>query len=248
MIVQLSVFNTMRAMLENNASLWLYGLRTTLLLAFVGTVVGLLLALVLVVMKIQTPRRDAHFMKRILVRLVRRTSILYVGFFRGTPMMVQAMLLYYGLQSLGLGIPVFTAGLVVVSLNTAAYLTEVLRAGLAALHKGQKEAALALGMSPYATYRFVLFPQALKNMVPAIGNELVVNLKDTAVLSVIGVTEMFYMGRRIGSARYQFTESFIIVSLLYLLVVNIAVWLLGKLTNMRTRRASIPRSDSGVMT
>ncbi len=230
-----SFFSNIVTMFQNNYDLFFYGLRMTLILAFVGTGVGLLIALVLAYVKVQEITTSQRF-KAFLQRILQGFAYGYVGFFRGTPMIVQAMLFYYGMQRMGFDIRVLTAGLIVVSLNTAAYLTEVIRSGLNALDKGQKEAGLSLGLSMRQVYLLILYPQALKNMIPAIGNELVVNIKDTAVLSVIGVSELFYMGRRVGSASYLFTEAFIIVSVMYLVIVSIAMTMLHRLGNGNPRK------------
>ncbi|TVP96252.1 MAG: amino acid ABC transporter permease [Acholeplasmatales bacterium] len=232
-------------MFIDHHDLLLYGVRNTLILAIFGTIFGLLLALVLVVFRLGGFQVSSGWFRHLQKRVLKIATALYIGFFRGTPMMVQAMILYYGLQTAGVRIPVLMAGLVVVSLNTAAYLTEILKAGILSLDAGQSEAALSLGLTPGQTYRRVVFPQALRNMLPAIGNELVVNIKDTAVLSVIGVSELFFMGRRVGSASYRFTEAFVLVSILYLVLVNAAVFLLMRLT--RHRKSSLPVSDSGVL-
>jgi putative lysine transport system permease protein len=171
-----------------------------------------------------------------------------VAFFRGTPMLVQAMVFYYGLNQLGVRIGFFEAGLTVVSLNTAAYLTEILKAGLLSLDGGQKEAALSLGMTHMQSYRYILLPQALKNMIPAIGNELIVNIKDTAVLSVIGVGELFYMGRAIASQTYRYTEAFILVSIVYLITVLIAVELLKRISLWLGKEPkALPSSSGGLL-
>lgn len=226
------------SMFTDNIDIWLSGIRNTILLSIIGTIIGLTIAFPLVVLKVQTIKKQTPWPYRILRRVGKRFSHIYVGFFRGTPMMVQAMLLYFGLLTLGFRIPVLIAGLIVISLNTAAYLTEVLRSGLLGLDKGQTEAALSLGLTVNQTYRRILFPQALRNMLPAIGNELVVNIKDSSVLSVIGVTEIFYFGRRIGGASYSYAEAFIIVSLIYLIIVHLAVYLLERLTKIKPNLGS----------
>jgi len=222
--------------------LLLEGLQTTLLLAVIGTIAGLFIALLLITVQSFHVMPGEPFVTRASKRLSARLSKIYVAFFRGTPMLVQAMVFYYGLNQMGVRIGFFAAGLIVVSLNTAAYLTEVLKAGLNSLDVGQTEASLSLGMSHFQTYVRVLLPQALKNMVPAIGNELIVNIKDTAVLSVIGVGELFYMGRAIASTTYRYTEAFILVSLVYLVTVLIAVEVLKRVAALFGKEA--PRLTS----
>ncbi|MGM0436220.1 MAG: amino acid ABC transporter permease [Bacillota bacterium] len=215
--------------------LYLQGIMYTLLLAIAGTLIGLFIAFILVIMKIQTLNRYGLLITRALKWVSKRFAEIYVTVFRGTPMMVQAMLFYYGLARAGVRMPVLVAGLTVVSLNTAAYLTEILRSGLQGLDEGQREAAESLGMSTRQIYQKILFPQAFKNMIPAIGNELIVNLKDTAVLSVIGTTELFYMGRSVAGAHYRYTEAFVIVAVIYLVIVMIAVYGLRKLSEYMGR-------------
>ncbi len=229
--------------------LYLQGIMYTLLLAIAGTLIGLFIAFILVIMKIQTLNRYGLLITRALKWVSKRFAEIYVTVFRGTPMMVQAMLFYYGLARAGVRMPVLVAGLTVVSLNTAAYLTEILRSGLQGLDEGQREAAESLGMSTRQIYQKILFPQAFKNMIPAIGNELIVNLKDTAVLSVIGTTELFYMGRSVAGAHYRYTEAFVIVAVIYLIIVMIAVYGLRKLSEYMGRESKhILQNESGDLT
>jgi len=229
----------------NGYPLLLEGLQSTLLLAFLGTTFGLLWALVLITIQSVNVMPHEPLVTRIIKKSLSRFSKIYVAFFRGTPMLVQAMVFYYGLNQLGFRIGFFEAGLTVVSLNTAAYLTEILKAGLLSLDNGQKEAALSLGMTHMQSYQYILLPQALKNMIPAIGNELIVNIKDTAVLSVIGVGELFYMGRAIASQTYRYTEAFILVSIVYLITVLIAVELLKRISLWLGKEPKTLPSQSG---
>ncbi len=232
--------------LENNYELYLEGIKYTLIISILGTLLGLLLALLIIVFRIQeTNNRDT-----ILTKVAKRFSIIlsssYVEFFRGTPMMVQAAIFYYGLASLGVRLSIIVAGIIIVTLNTAAYLTEVLRSGINAIDKGQFEGAKSIGLTRGQMFRFIIFPQVIKNMLPAIGNELVVNIKDTAVLSVIGVSELFYMGKSIAGTYYRYTESFVITALIYLVLVLITTRLLTlfvKLIN-KNNNDTFPKSQS----
>lgn len=213
--------------LENDYTLYLSGIKFTIIIAFMGTFFGLVISLFLTVLRIQKRETRDTIMKVFGKRVSSILATSYVEFFRGTPMIVQAMIFYYGLAMMGIRLELIVAGVIVVSLNTAAYLSEVLRAGINSIDKGQMEAARSLGMSKSSGYRYVIFPQVLKNMVPAIGNELVVNIKDTAVLSVIGVGELFYMGRSIAGTYYRYTESFVIVAFIYLVIVLVTTRLLN---------------------
>lgn len=232
--------------LRNNYELYLEGIKYTLLISVLGTLLGLFLALIITVLRIQeSDKRDT-----IVTRVFKRISVIgsssYVEFFRGTPMMVQAAIFFYGLATLGFRIPIIVAGIIIVTLNTAAYLTEVLRSGINAIDKGQLEGAKSIGLTRGQMFRYIIFPQVIKNMLPAIGNELVVNIKDTAVLSVIGVSELFYMGKSVAGTYYRYTESFVLVALIYLVIVLLTTRLLTifvKIIN-GTNNYSIPRSQS----
>lgn len=211
---------------RENYPLYIEGLKYTLLISILGTSFGLLLALFITVLRIQEIDRRDSLGRRILKRCTVILSSSYVEFFRGTPMMVQAAIFYYGLATLGVRMPIIVAGVIIVTLNTAAYLTEVLRSGINAIDKGQIEGAKSIGLTRRQMFQYIIFPQVLKNMLPAIGNELVVNIKDTAVLSVIGVSELFYMGKSVAGTYYRYTESFILVALVYLITVLITTRIL----------------------
>lgn len=239
--------NNLFELFINGYPLLLEGLQSTLLLAVLGTTFGLIIGLFLITIQSIHVMPHETLLTRIFKNMLIRFSKMYVAFFRGTPMLVQAMVFYYGLNQMGLRIGFFEAGLTVVSLNTAAYLTEILKAGLQSLDQGQEEAALSLGMTHAQSYRFILLPQALKNMIPAIGNELIVNIKDTAVLSVIGVGELFYMGRAIASQTYRYTEAFILVSIVYLITVLIAVEILKRMSlYLGKEPKSLPSQSGGL--
>jgi len=212
--------------IQENYPLYLEGVKYTLLISILGTMFGLLVALFIIIFRVQeSDSRDS-----LATRFYKRTSVIlsssYVEFFRGTPMMVQAAIFFYGLAMVGVRIPIILAGIIIVTLNTAAYLTEVLRAGINSIDDGQMEASRSIGLTRGQSYKYVIFPQAIKNMIPAIGNELVVNIKDTAVLSVIGVSELFYMGKIIAGTYYRYTEAFFTVALIYLILVLITTRIL----------------------
>ena len=143
----------------------------------------------------------------------------YIEFFRGTPMMVQAMVVFYGLAlAFGISLDRTIAALFIVSINTGAYMTEIVRGGIFAVDPGQFEAAQAIGMTHGQTMRKVVVPQVLRNILPATGNEFVINIKDTAVLSVIGVADLFFQGNSAAGANFQFFQTFTIVGIIYLIM------------------------------
>lgn len=196
--------------------LFLEGIQVTLFLAVVGTFFGILIGAVIAFMRIQT----IHFTDGKAVRsikiLSRWLAIGYIDIIRGTPMIVQASLFYYGLVS-GF-MPPTIAGLVIISFNTAAYIAEIIRSGINALSSGQMEAAKSLGLNERQAMIHVILPQVMKNSLPALLNELIVNVKDSAVLSVIQVTELFYSSKSAASSSYQVLESYLIAAIIYLIL------------------------------
>lgn len=235
-------FQSMVYMLYNSKSLFLTGLWTTLRLAFFGTIIGFLLAVGLVFMRIQKPgRRDRDYIKLIKV-ICSRFSLLYVTVVRGTPMMLQACIIYYagfGLFTDHTSLSVteintiwsfYIAGLTTVSLNSAAYLSEVLRGGVESIDAGQTEAARSLGMSAWQTMMKVVFPQALKNSIPAIGNEMIINIKDSSVLNVIGVVELMYAASSVAGIYYKYLPNYVSAAVIYLIMTCCISALLSKLS------------------
>jgi putative lysine transport system permease protein len=193
------------------------GTKTTLLVALTGTVIGLIIGLgVGILRSLPDSKLDNRF-KRYFYKLIKILCGIYVEVFRGTPMIVQAMFLYFALK------PVFhwtklIAGIFVVSINTGAYMAEIMRGGIQSLDKGQNEAARSIGMSYFQTMRHIVLPQAIRNAFPAIGNEFVVNIKDTSVLNVIGVTELFFQSTSVAGITYRWPDVMLVTALIYLVL------------------------------
>jgi glutamine transport system permease protein len=148
----------------------------------------------------------------------------YIDFFRGTPLLVQIFMIYFGLPALAqsLGIPLrfdrLVAAVVALSLNSAAYIGEIVRAGIQSIEPGQAEAANSLGMSGMQTMRYIIFPQALRRMIPPLGNEFITLLKDTSLVAVIGFEELFRRGQLIVANTYRAFEIYTAVALVYLVL------------------------------
>ena len=195
--------------------MFLEGAALTLGISLLGTIIGFILALFLATAKIIKINPQDKLQIRILKTGLNKFSHLYITVFRGTPMIVQASFFWYGFGLFGNAL---LCGLFVVSLNTAAYIAEIIRGGVNSIDKGQTEASLALGMSYFQTFVFIVFPQAIKNSMPAIGNEFVINIKDTAVLSVIGIFELFNQTKKITGMHYRQLEAYAIVAVIYLIL------------------------------
>ena len=216
------------------------GIGTTIALAVFGTVIAFFLALLLVFCRIQVVDRPDNDFVRFWKVVGAGFAKVYSTVVRGTPMMVQAMIIYYGI----LGIiratgdfsgaelnqiwSPFNAGLVTVSLNSTAYMMEVLRGGIAAVDKGQMEAARSLGLSQWQAMLKVVFPQGIKNSIPGLSNELVINIKDSSVLSIISVFDLTFAARTIGGNYYEYFPAFLIAAAIYLVLTMVATWLLGR--------------------
>lgn len=247
-------------LLKEYYPLFLNGIKYTLILSLSGTILGLLLAIIITPVKIQTISKRDTKLSVVCKRAGIFLSTAYVEILRGTPMMVQAAIFYYGLRSMGIDLSlnvfnlftipgIITSGILIVSINTSAYIIEVLRGSINAIDKGQMEAARSLGMTRKQAMLKIIIPQALKNSIPAIGNEFVINIKDTSVLSIIAVTELFYMTRRINSIHFRQTEGFIIAAIIYLILTftttRILYLLSNKLSNTKEKpQLSYPTSQS----
>lgn len=227
-----------------NWPLFWYGLRITLLFAVVGTLCGFLIGLLLGgIRAIQHEEHDSLPVK-ILKYAAKGLTGFYVWFFRGTPMMVQAMLFYYGLRSLLNWTPLI-AGLVIISVNTGAYMAEIIRSGIQSVDEGQGEAARSLGMTSTQTMLSIILPQAIKNSFPSIGNEFIVNIKDSSMLNVIGVVELFFQSTSIAGSNYLFVETFISTCAIYLLLTTIASSIMSFLEGrINQTKSSFPASST----
>ena len=212
------------------APLYLSGVVNTLLLAVAATVLGCLIGLACGLLNTIPIYPQDRLPRRVLLRLLRAVIRIYVEVFRGTPMVLQAVFLYYGL-------PYFTnnamrfdnvwaAALLVVSINTGAYMAESVRGGILSVDPGQTEGAKAIGMSHVQTMVNVILPQALRNIMPQIGNNFIINIKDTSVLSVISITDLFFVHKSVVGALYTYFESAAIVMVIYLAMTLFASYLL----------------------
>lgn len=229
-------FSKIGSIISGNYPLIIAGIVDTIILAVFGTVVGLILGIFLAYGKnVKIKSSDKKWIKTLKGVCVAFCTI-YSTVLRGTPMMVQALIFKYGCQAIGLNwsrvsfgsalLDYFNgwliAGLIVITLNTAAYMGEIVRSGLNGVDVGQIEGARSLGMSSSRTSFSIILPQALRNALPTIGNELIVNIKDSSVLNVIAVTELYYRMMIIASSTYAFLESYLILAVIYLILTLIA--------------------------
>lgn len=208
---------------------FLKGAATTFVISLIATILGFGIGLaVAVVRTIPIDENDSKG-RQLFYKIVRWILVAYIEIFRGTPMIVQAMVIYYGSAELwGIDMSPFAAALLIVSVNTGAYMAEIARGGIISIDKGQFEAAQSIGMTHRQMMTSIILPQAIRNILPSIGNEFVVNIKDTSVLNVISVTELFFMSKSAAGTYMRYFEVFFITCVIYFVltftVTRVLLW------------------------
>lgn len=237
-----STLESMLFMFYNSRAIFFSGFKTTVALAVFGTVIAFFLALLLVFLRMQVIDRSDNDFVRFWKVVGSGFARVYSTVVRGTPMMVQAMIIFFGVFGLfkmtnltttqiNAIWSTFTAGLVTIVLNSTAYMMEVLRGGIESVDAGQTEAARSLGLSQWEAMRTVVFPQGVKFAIPGLSNELVINIKDSSVLSVIGTFDLMFATTTVGGIYYAKFEAALVTSVIYLCLTMFASWLLGRLAN-----------------
>lgn len=207
-------FGQVTKILKDNWPQFLRGAGLTLIISITGTIAGLIIGLLIGVYRTAPTAKNKAL--ALLQTLFGWFLNVYIEIFRGTPMIVQSMVIYYGTaQAFGVSIDRTIAAIFIVSINTGAYMSEIVRGGIFAVDKGQFEAATALGMTHNQTMRKVVLPQVVRNILPATGNEFVINIKDTSVLNVISVVELYFSGNTIATQTYQYFQTFTIIAVIY---------------------------------
>ena len=196
----------------------LSGVGNTMLIALTGTVAGLVIGLLTGIVRTAPFSRNGFV--RALHRILNAVIAVYVEIFRGTPMMVQAMVIYWGyaFATGGSTLPLIPSGMLIVSINTGAYMAEIVRGGIISIDKSQFEGAMSIGMTHSQTMFKVIIPQVMRNILPSVSNEFVINIKDTSVLNVIGVTELYYFAGIIKRQNFQTFQTYLVVCILYFIL------------------------------
>jgi putative lysine transport system permease protein len=216
----------------------LRGLGITLLLAIVGTIGGFLISFIFLYLKtLKIDKKRDNTAKKVFKKIGNYFASAYIAVVRGTPMIVQAIIIYYSVAP-HISDKIWTplvAGLLIITFNTAAYIAEIIRSGINAIDPGQQEAARSLGFSNLQAKLYIIYPQAIKNSLPSIGNEFIVNLKDSSVLFAIGVMDLFNAGNAASSSNYRKVEAFVIVALVYLVLTVATSQLIKYLEKKRSK-------------
>ncbi|WP_225354574.1 ABC transporter substrate-binding protein/permease [Ligilactobacillus murinus] len=210
---------------KNNTmmSYWTYfakGIEYTLIITVTAVFFGFILGTLLSLMRLSENK------------LLHSIAVCYIEFIRGTPLMVQVMFVYFGVGAVIQSLPALVAGIIATALNSAAYIAEVIRSGIESIPAGQTEAARSLGMTQKDTYRYVVIPQALKNIWPALGNEFVTLIKESSIVSIIGVGDLMYQTQLVQSATYKGVMPLFIAMVIYFIM----TFSLSKLLNLFERK------------
>ncbi|KAA8757603.1 amino acid ABC transporter permease [Paenibacillus sp. UASWS1643] len=197
----------------------------TLELSFFGVLFGTLLGVIMALMRLSR------------IWPIKFVASAYIELIRGTPMLVQILIIHYGLTVVGVNLPAFMSGVVALTMNSSAYMAEVFRAGIQAIDKGQTETSRSLGMTHGMTLRYIILPQAFRNMLPAIGNEFIIIIKDSSLVSMIGIAEIIYTARTIQGVTFQPLAPLLVAAGLYFIITftlaNLLSWLERRLSTSR---------------
>ena len=213
------------------AAVYLGGIKNTLLLAVVATFIGCVIGFICGILQTIPYAKNDNVIKKILLKLLRILIRIYVEVFRGTPMILQAVFIYYGVPYFTGHVfqNIWTVSIIVVSINTGAYMAESVRGGIMSVDIGQTEGAKAIGMNHFQTMLYVILPQTLRNILPQIGNNFIINVKDTSVMFIIGFSEFFSIHKMVSGAVFKYFPSATIEMVGYLTVTLLASFLLRAL-------------------
>lgn len=191
----------------------LEGLRNTLLVAVIGLVIGLVIGTIIAAIEVMPKYKR-------LPRILDKFCSFYVAFFRGTPLVVQLLVGYFVIRPLlGLQIDALTSCMIIYGMNSGAYVSEIMRGGINSVDAGQMEAGRAVGLSYAMTMVKIVIPQAVKNILPSIGNEFIALVKDTSIVSFVGTTDLYVAFKYIGTNNYEFMVPYLVMALIYIVLV-----------------------------
>jgi glutamine transport system permease protein len=194
------------------------GAKLTILITFIGLLIGFILGAIFGMFKL-SPRK-----------LLRNLAGIYIEIVRGTPLIVQVMFLYFGLPMMsGMRISPLVAGIIAIAINSGAYIAEIVRGAVQSIDRGQMEAGRSIGLSKGQTMLYIIWPQALKRMIPPLGNQFIISLKDTSLLVVIGVAELTRVGQEIIAVNFRAFEVWLTVGLTYLVMTMTISWVLKRI-------------------
>ncbi|MCI6736509.1 MAG: amino acid ABC transporter permease [Intestinibacter sp.] len=212
------------SVLSGYYGVFIQGAKTTIIISLVSLVIGFVLGLLICLMKMSK------------IKILKWPASAYVQILRGTPLFVQIFIIYFGLPQLGIQFPDigpfssdFVSGAFALSINSSAYIAEIFRSGIQAVDKGQMEASRSLGLGYVDAMRYVIVPQAVKNVLPALANEFITLVKESSIISVIGVQELMFKAGIVRTALYRPFEPYIMAAIMYLVMTTVLSLLVGLL-------------------
>ncbi len=198
---------------EGGSTRVMEGLKNTITIAVIGLLVGIVIGIIIAVVRVMPKYK-------LIPRILDKICYIYTSFFRGTPIVVQLLVGYYVLfPLLGISVSSILTCIIIFGLNSGAYLSETMRAGINSVDSGQMEAGRALGLSYGATMVKIVVPQAIKNILPTIGNEFISLIKETSVVSFVGAVDLYNAFRYIGSNNYEFMVPYLVMAMFYIVIV-----------------------------
>ena len=225
------LFSDIAGLWAKYGSVYLTGIVNTLILAVTATLIGCIIGFFCGILQTIPCGPNENILKRIILRLIRIMIRIYVEVFRGTPMILQAVFIYYGMPYF-FGISfrdIWTVSIIVVSVNTGAYMAESVRGGIMSIDPGQFEGAKAIGMNHWQTMLYIILPQTLRNIMPQIGNNYIINVKDTSVMFIIGFSDFFAVHKMVSGAVFKYFPSAFMEMGGYLCLTLLASFLLRKM-------------------
>lgn len=230
--------------LNNYSSFFVNGTKVTILISLATLIFGSLIGMIVCMLRISNNK------------IIRFLAGSYIEFLRGTPLMVQIFIVYFGFPTLGIKFPdigsissEYVSAVFALSINSSAYIAEILRAGIQAVDKGQMEASRSLGLNYSMSMRFVIIPQAIKNVLPALANEFIVLVKESSIVSVIGIQDLMYNAQTVSGNTYKPFEPLIVVAVIYFILtftLSRLVSLLEKNMQTSNKKLAVKKYDSEI--
>ena len=190
---------------------------TTLKVSLIALLIGLLLGIVICLAKIST------------IKVLNVLATIYVEVIRNTPILVQIMIIYFALPEVGISFTPFMSAIIALSINSGAYVSEIFRSGILAIDKGQMEAGRSLGLSYFQTMKFIILPQALKNSLPALGNEFISLVKESSIVYFVGVADIMFAANTVKNATYETFGPYLISAAIYFIITSVLSFLVKRL-------------------
>ena len=246
------LFSDIASLWAKYRTVYLTGIANTLILATTATLIGCIIGFLCGILQTIPSGPNDNIIKRVLLKVLRIIIRAYVEIFRGTPMILQAVFIYYGLPYFfGVSFKdIWTVSILVVSVNTGAYMAESVRGGIMSIDPGQFEGAKAIGMNHWQTMLYIILPQTLRNIMPQIGNNYIINVKDTSVMFIIGFSDFFAVHKMVSGAVFKYFPSAFMEMGGYLCLTLLASFLLRRLEKKMAGKPNyeLVNTDQLVMT